>query len=423
MIEVAISPVHVGDTALTICLTNTGPHEYLNVIFVIRLPVGIMWLRGQERIGAIRMLPGDRVCAQLRVRAEQPGRYPLTSPNFSYQDHTGRSHREPSFTAEIVVGPAPGPAPEPRIAAELPTPELPLDRWTILSCRLRNDSDADATDVKLDLDGRVTVDEHSRRFALDRLAAGAAATASFHVRAQESGTHVPVYLDLRYDGPRGRHRDPTVATVSVSSGPAPEPPGSLQEPVTVLHLAANPIDYPDTGRWRLRLDEEVRAIRQAVRQGRARDNIRLETRWAVQPPDITQALYEVKPQFVHFAGHGDSEEGSIVVADEYGYGHIVPVAGVVEAFKVAGPSVRCVIVNACSTERLAQALAATGRCVIGMRQPVGDRSAIRFSVGFYQALADGQPIERAFGSGVAQLMMMPLGDDARAPFLLCGGRA
>jgi hypothetical protein len=191
----------------------------------------------------------------------------------------------------------------------------------------------------------------------------------------------------------------------------------------VLHLAANPIDYPDTGQWRLRLDEEVRAIRQTVCQGRARDSIRLETRWAVQPPDITQALWEVKPQFVHFAGHGDSEQGSIVVADEYGYGQTIPVDGVVKAFEEAGPSVRCVIVNACSTERLAQALAATGRCVIGMRQPVGDRSAIRFSVGFYQALADGQPIETAFKSGVAQLMMMPLGDDARAPFLLCGGRA
>ena len=54
MIEVAISPVHLGDTDLKICLTNSGPYEYLNVIFVIRLPAGIMRLRGQERIGPIR---------------------------------------------------------------------------------------------------------------------------------------------------------------------------------------------------------------------------------------------------------------------------------------------------------------------------------------------------------------------------------
>lgn len=64
-----------------------------------------------------------------------------------------------------------------------------------------------------------------------------------------------------------------------------------------------------------------------------------------------------------------------------------------------------------------------GLCVIGMRQPLGDLSSIRFSIGFYQALAAGRAVERAFDSGVAQLMMTPLGDDARAPFLLCGRQA
>ena len=116
-----------------------------------------------------------------------------------------------------------------------------------------------------------------------------------------------------------------------------------------------------------------------------------------------------------------TEEGSIVVGDDYGYIHTIRVDGLVKAFQAAGRDVRCVIVNACSTERLAQALAATGLCVIGMRQPVGDQSAVRFSIGFYQALADGQPVDTAFDSGVAQLMMTPMGDDARAPFLLCGG--
>ena len=72
------------------------------------------------------------------------------------------------------------------------------------------------------------------------------------------------------------------------------------------------------------------------------------------------------------------------------------------------------------TERLAQALAAVVPCVIGMRQPVGDRSAIRFSIGFYQALAAGKPVETAFDAGVAQLMMTPEGDDALAPLLLHG---
>jgi hypothetical protein len=183
MIEVAISLVHFGDTDLKICLTNSGPYECLNVIFVIRLPAGIMRLRGKERIGPIRLLPGETICEKLRVRAEKTGRYTLTSPNFSYQDHNGKPHREAGFTAEIIVypapDPAPGPTPGPRISIELQTHELPLGEWAILHCRLNNVGDRDAEKLRLDLGGQVDVDERSRTFALDRLAAGAAANASF----------------------------------------------------------------------------------------------------------------------------------------------------------------------------------------------------------------------------------------------------
>ena len=339
MIEVAISPVHLGDTDLKICLTNSGPHEYLNVIFVIRLPAGLMRLRGQERIGPIRrLLPGETVCEKLRVRAEKPGRYPLTSPNFTYQDHNGKPHREASFTAEIIVHPAPDPAPEPRISAELQTRELPLDEWTILRCRLSNVGERDAEKLELALSGQVTVDERSQRFTLDRLAAGAAANASFFVCAKEAGMQVPVYFDLTYSGPRGRP-DPTVATISVSSNPTPVPkfPQSTGELIKVLYLAANPVDPANRGQRRLRVDDEFREIQQTVSQGRERDNIRLESRWAVQPRDITQALFAVEPHFVHFAGHGDTKEGSIVVGDEYGYVHTIPVDALVQAFQVRRP--------------------------------------------------------------------------------------
>lgn len=118
------------------------------------------------------------------------------------------------------------------------------------------------------------------------------------------------------------------------------------------------------------------------------------------------------------AGHGGSDEESFAAEDDSGYAHVIPVAGLVQAFKAVGQAVRCVIVNACRTERLAQALAATGPCVIGMRQPVGDRSAIRFSIGFYQALAAGKSVETAFDVAVAQLMMTPRSEDAKAPMLL-----
>ena len=127
-----------------------------------------------------------------------------------------------------------------------------------------------------------------------------------------------------------------------------------------------------------------------------------------------------QPHFVHFVGHGGGDEGSFAAEDDIGYAHVIPVDGLVQAFKAVGRDVRCVIVNACRTERLAQALAAVVPWVIGVRQPVGDRSAIRFSIGFYQALAPGKPVETAFDVGLAQVMMTPQGDDALAPLLLHG---
>jgi hypothetical protein len=423
VIEVAVSPsrIRAGVADLEIRLTNTGSYACFNVIFVIKMPVGVMRLRGPERMTQDKLPPGQTVTSPLRVRADTVGHYRLTSPLFSYQDHVGKTHRKTGFAVEIIVDQRPGPAPEPRVTAELQTPELPLGEWRIMRCRLSNVGDLDATGLELTLDGQVNPGPRSRRYALERLRAGASVDAPFFVQASEPGAHVPVYLDFSYNGPRGRQHGSTTASISVNSGPAPESV-TVQESrglVRVLFLAANP-----AGTSRLRLDEELREIEQAIRQGRDRDNIEIRTVPAVRAQDITAALIDVDPYLVHFAGHGGSAEGSFVVKDDFGHAHVIPVAGLVQAFKAVGQGVRCVIVNACQTERLAQELAAAGPCVIGMRHPVGDRSAIRFSIGFYQALAAGKSIETAFDVAVAQLMMTPGADDAQAPLLLRGaGRA
>jgi hypothetical protein len=100
---------------------------------------------------------------------------------------------------------------------------------------------------------------------------------------------------------------------------------------------------------------------------------------------------------------------------------LVPVAGLVRLFGVLGGEVRCVLVNACSTQQLAMELSATlpHAYVIGMREPVGDKSAISFSVGFYQAMAADRSVTDAFDLGCAQMMMAY--DTAAAPQLWQGG--
>ena len=76
-----------------------------------------------------KLPPGQSITSPLRVRADSAGRYQLTSPNFSYRDHTGRAQRRTGFSAEIMVDPEPIPAPKPKVTAEPTTAELPLDEW------------------------------------------------------------------------------------------------------------------------------------------------------------------------------------------------------------------------------------------------------------------------------------------------------
>jgi hypothetical protein len=112
-------------------------------------------------------------------------------------------------------------------------------------------------------------------------------------------------------------------TVSVSrAAPSPEPAQNPGPIVKILFFGANPVGTPQ-----LRVDEEIREIQQTIKRGRERDNILVNTEWAVRPRDITQALIDFQPHFVHFAGHGGGEEGSFAAEDDVGYAHVIPVDG------------------------------------------------------------------------------------------------
>lgn len=418
MIEVAISPTRIraGTTEeLHIRLTNSGPGTCTNIIFRIRLPVGLVRLAGKDRLERSALAVGESFSSSIQVRTEEAGRYRLTSPNFSYRNHLGQSCHVTDFTAEISAEPGQEGARVPRLSVELMTVKLPLDEWTILRGRVTNVGEADVFDLEVTLSGQAVITERESRFAAGQLAAGARADLEFHVRAHEAGQHVPVRLALTYRGPDRWYRGETTHTLRVGRDHV-----TTQEVMKILFLGANPPDLP-----RLRIDEEIREIEQEIRLGRERDRIKVETRWAVRGPDIGRALLDIEPDVVHFAGHGGGGEESFAAEDESGNAIVVPVAGLVELFETAGENVRCVIVNACSTQQLASGMSAALPCayVIGMRQPVGDRSAIRFSVGFYQALAAGRPVEQAFRLGRAQMKMAPDSrSDPLAPLLLQSGQ-
>lgn len=199
----------------------------------------------------------------------------------------------------------------------------------------------------------------------------------------------------------------------------------------ILIFAANPKSTSQ-----LRLDQEVRDIAEGLRLATYRDQFALESRWAVRPRDIRRAMLERNPRIVHFCGHSEGRsssqegrgdqsaqgstrklspvdaagvlqtpEGLILEDDETGEAKLISGASLASLFKLFADQLECVVLNSCYSEEQAEAIAQHIPYVIGMSRAIGDRAAIEFAVGFYDALGAGRSIEVAYEFGCSAIQM------------------
>lgn len=161
-------------------------------------------------------------------------------------------------------------------------------------------------------------------------------------------------------------------------------------PKTILVLAANPKNTS-----RLRLDEEVREIDNGLQRAKKRDEFALKQIWAVRRSDFRRAMLDVKPNIVHFCGHGSGEEG-IAFEDENGQARLISTEALSGFFELFADTVECVVLNACYSKIQAEAIARHVPYVIGMNKGIGDTAAIEFAVAFYDALGAGKTIDFAY---------------------------
>ena len=167
----------------------------------------------------------------------------------------------------------------------------------------------------------------------------------------------------------------------------------------ILILAANPKNTS-----RLRLDEEVREIGEGLYRSRHRDCFELIQRWAVRPKDIRRAMLEANPHIVHFSGHGGERDG-LIFEDETGQPKFVTGEALAGLFKLFANRLECVVLNGCYSHTQAEIIAQHIPYVIGMQQAVGDRAAIAFAVGFYDALGAERSFEFAYELGRNAIQM------------------
>ncbi len=168
---------------------------------------------------------------------------------------------------------------------------------------------------------------------------------------------------------------------------------------TILFLAANP-----EGTHPLQLEQELTDISAGLQRSRKSDHFKLELRSAVKPRDIQRSMLDVKPQIVHFSGHGTGKEG-LVFEDEEGQIKLISGPALAGLFKLFANKVTCVVLNACYSQVQAEAIAEHIDYVIGMNAAIGDQSAIEFSVGFYDALGAGESIEFAYQLGCSAVQL------------------
>ena len=179
-------------------------------------------------------------------------------------------------------------------------------------------------------------------------------------------------------------------------------------PVRVLFLKANP-RHPAQVQEGLRIDQEMKEIKSAISENRRLFGWREEG--AVRIEDFSRYLMSQQPRLLHFSGHATAE-GELALEkytslDELHAGtrlstglstesDLIPFQTIASILAKYQQTLRCVVLNACHSEPLAEAICEQIDCTIGMRGTINDGLAIRFSELFYRAIAHGYSVGWAF---------------------------
>ncbi len=197
----------------------------------------------------------------------------------------------------------------------------------------------------------------------------------------------------------------------------------------VLFLGANGRDTT-----RLRLNAEVRDIRQELEAADAAHAFQVMVELAVRPTDLQRLLLLHEPDVIHFSGHGlDPEsgntvqntasgsatsrefqtdeqtssstskeiDGGLLLEDDAGAAIAVRPEVLTTLLALVDHDVplQCVVLNACFTAAQARAIAEYVDCVVGTARAIDDDAAIAFATAFYRAIARGKSVGKAFDLG------------------------
>jgi CHAT domain-containing protein len=227
--------------------------------------------------------------------------------------------------------------------------------------------------------------------------------AGLRIRLRLPGALANVPWEYLYDAQHGfLGLDPDTALVRYLELPEPVRPFPIRPPLRVLAMISAPSDLVQ-----LDVEQEWARLNQALMPLASQGLVEVDRLEDGTLAALPRALRLREYHVLHFIGHGgydeEAQDGALALEDAVGKTRLV--TGRDLSMMIRHRSLRLVVLNACEGSRIApddpfsgvaQALARQGiPAVIAMQFEISDPAALAFSQSFYQAMADGLPVDVA----------------------------
>lgn len=189
-----------------------------------------------------------------------------------------------------------------------------------------------------------------------------------------------------------------------------------EQKTKILIVSANP-----TSMRPLRLDEEKKRIEEGLRIAENRAEFEIKILNSTTINDFQREMVEYNPHILHFCGHGSEDKG-IFFEDDNGGASLVGGKSLAEYLGNFNKHLKCVVLNACFSETQAKFISEQVDFVIGMKEAIGDKIAIEFSVAFYQAIFAKREYSEAFKIACTAVKMQGKEADYLTPVIMSRGQ-
>jgi|GEM_PF-1787069 len=161
-------------------------------------------------------------------------------------------------------------------------------------------------------------------------------------------------------------------------------------------------------------NKEHKQVDRAIQASEYRACFTLLKYGAINSKDFRVYLLQKKPQLLHFSGNGQGNHrkpAGILVEDKYGNMKELTAEALEKLLIIFQKTVECVFLNACFSAEVGDLLRKHIPYVIGVLGDVEPTLSIEFAEAFYEALGQGEGVERAFRFAKAGVEMEGLTSD------------